>query len=126
MSKREHTIIHDLLGNEILQGDMIAYPLRQGSSMWMQFAIVEDTVLYKGKPYIEYTIYSKGHYDQKLEKLVNKLKRITIIGEGRIKINKIDASYNFNASVFGFRTNPKELIDAYNKINHNWEPRMLF
>lgn len=61
MSKKSATLlaVKDLTGNLLAMGDAIAYPVRKGSSMWMETATIDSIGLdndKQGRPVLRATV----------------------------------------------------------------------
>ena len=79
-------IVKDCLGNEILPGYIISYPVRQSSSMWMSFSVVREVEMVEGyrgaKPKLRVTNVSFESWNATINEsktTVTKLDRVIVM-----------------------------------------------
>ncbi len=77
----EQLIAEDITGREIKRGDRIAYPVRQGSQMWLSTARVESIALGDdGQGTSTITLYARNPQGRSV--VIKALSRVVKLPEG--------------------------------------------
>lgn len=113
------TTTTDILGNPIEVGSILTYPVRQSSSMWMSYSVVERIELIKPywrdelQPFLYVTYVGKPRWSWKSDQPVtvrktsiSRVDRVTVLplsllrpdeNEAHLKLMEISATYKLNA-----------------------------
>jgi len=91
-------IITDSIGQELSAGDFIVYPGRGGSSLWLNFAVIQKVIKDKYHPQLSVVVKSQQWNDDAETKRIVRIiaiGRVTKIDFERVQDDDIKALYWF-------------------------------